>query len=161
MNPEPHLVVFDCNIFLQAMISPNGPASKCLELARSRQLKLVVSDYVLAEVRDLPNDRKVAAKFGLTVEKAERFIANLVGFAQHRKDVPPVYRHPRDPDDSHYVDLALAEGAKIIVSRDRHLLNLMDPTDQDAQEFQRRFPTLRILEPVGFLQWISNQSAQE
>jgi putative PIN family toxin of toxin-antitoxin system len=139
------------------MISPNGPAAKCLQLAQLRELKLLVSDYILAEVRDLPNDQKVAAKFGLTVEKAERFITALVGFAEYCKIVPEIYVHPHDPDDSHYINLAIATEAKIIVSRDRHLLNLMDSRRTDAKEFQRHFPSLRVLEPVGLLRWIEEQ----
>ena len=77
--------------------------------------------------------RKVAAKFGLTVEKAERFIAELMTFAERQDSVPEVYRHPHDPDDSHYIDLAIAAGVKIVVSRDRHLLNLMDPRRKEAR----------------------------
>jgi predicted nucleic acid-binding protein len=36
------------------------------------------------------------------------------------ENVPDVYRHPIDEDDSCYVNLAIAAGAKLIVSNDRH-----------------------------------------
>jgi putative PIN family toxin of toxin-antitoxin system len=151
MSPDPLDVVFDCNVFLQAMLSAQGPAAECLRIARAGELTLFVSDYVLAEIRDLPNDRKLANKFQLTVEKAERFIAEVVVFARPFSVVPEVYRHAQDPDDSHYVNLAIATGATFIVSRDRHLLNLMDAVRGESQEFQQRFPTIRVLAPETLL----------
>ena len=159
MTPNPPRVVFNCNVYLQAMISPNGPAARCLELARQGAMKVVVSDYVLAEIRDLPNDHKVAAKFQLTVEKAERFVVALVRFAEHLGMPPDNYQHPFDPDDSHYVNLAIASNANPIVSRDRHLLNLMDPARPEGRDFLALYPAIRIMDPVAFLRWINHEIA--
>jgi len=68
----------------------------------------------------------------------------VVHFVEHP---PSVYQHPVDPKDSHYVDLAVACNAKLIVSRDTHQLNLMNPLKLGASEFQARFPTLAVLQP--------------
>ena len=65
--------------------------------------------------------------------------------------MPQVYQHPVDPDDSHYVNLAVKAEARLIVSRDRHLLMLADPARKEAQDFRQRFPALRILDPVQLL----------
>jgi uncharacterized protein len=67
------------------------------------------------------------------------------------EQAPVVFTYERDPDDAHYVNLALAANANLIVSRDRDLLDLADTTRPEAIEFRRQFPTLRILEPVQFL----------
>jgi predicted nucleic acid-binding protein len=67
------------------------------------------------------------------------------------EDFPLVFSYQRDPDDAHYVNLAIAAQAELIVSRDRDLLDLMDPTKPEAADFQRRFPQVRIVDPVGFL----------
>ena len=56
-----------------------------------------------------------------------------------------------DPDDAHHVNLALAASAELIISRDRDLLDLMDPSRKESVEFRRRFPLLRIQDPVQFL----------
>jgi predicted nucleic acid-binding protein len=64
----------------------------------------------------------------------------------------------RDPDDSHYVNLALAADAKLIVSRDRDLLDLMDNSIPEGLDFQGRFPSLRILDPVAFLREFEEQN---
>jgi predicted nucleic acid-binding protein len=108
MSAETPGAVFDCNVSFQAMISGNGPAARCLQKVHAGDLTLFISDYVLAEIRDLPNDAEIAAKFNLTVEKAEAFIGSFIAVARHCQTVPAVYRHPYDPSDSHYVNLALA-----------------------------------------------------
>ena len=69
--------------------------------------------------------------------------------------VPAVFEFPRDPTDAHYVDLAIAAHAKLIVSRDLDLLSLGDPQTADGQDFQRRFPGLQILTPTQLLQQLS------
>ncbi len=68
---------------------------------------------------------------------------------------PETFTYQRDPDDAHYVNLALAADAKLIVSRDNDLLDLMDATKPEAAEFQTRYPSLRILSPVGFLREVA------
>ena len=61
-------------------------------------------------------------------------ITALALFGAYVGDIPSVYIHPHDPDDSHYVDLAIATNSTLIVSRDRHLLNLMDDIRIDGRE---------------------------
>ena len=65
---------------------------------------------------------------------------------------PEVFTCQRDPKDAQYVNLALAADAKLIVSRDRDLLDLMDLATRDGSAFHKRFPSLRIVDPVQFLQ---------
>lgn len=72
-----------------------------------------------------------------------------------RKEIEDV-TYDRDPDDAHYVNLALAADARLILSRGKDLLDLMDSTKPEAAEFQKRFPTLRILNPVGFLREVAS-----
>ena len=60
-------------------------------------------------------------------------------------DVPHVFDLPRDPKDAHFVDLAVAARAKLLVSRDNDLLSLSDPTTPEGRDFAARFPGLEIL----------------
>jgi len=53
--------------------------------------------------------------------------------------------------NAHYVNLALAADARLIVSRDNDLLDLMDSTKPGAIAFQKQYPSLRVLNPVVFL----------
>jgi len=149
MADEAERVVFDCVVYTQAIINPDGPAGKCLELARDDALTLCISDYLLAEILELPG--KLAPRLKITREKLDVFIADLVQFSRHVATVPEIYRLERDPDDSHYINLALAAEANLITSRDRDLLDLMDTARSEARAFMQQFPQLRILTPDALL----------
>jgi len=152
MNPAIPSVVFDCMIYAQAMISGKGPAAACFEQVRSRGLRLVWSDYVLQEVRELPT--KLLPRLKLTPQRVETFIDEIAPLAIHVALIADLFVNPFDPDDSHYVNLALAAGADIITSRDADLLNLMDDKRPEGREFQLRFPQLRILPPEQLLEML-------
>jgi putative PIN family toxin of toxin-antitoxin system len=145
MTPRLHHVVYDCVIFAQALVSPDGPSGECVNRAREGAVRLFVSDYVVREIRDL--DGKIPAKYGVTSQQVNDLADEVSLFGVFVSNIPSVYLHPRDPDDSHYVDLAVATDSKLIVSRDRHLLNLMDDKRPEAQDFRRRFPRIAVLTP--------------
>ena len=105
----------------------------------------MVSDYVLQEIRELP--LKIRPKLGVTPDRVERFIQDLGKYTELRESVPEVFVHPEDPDDSHYVNLALASGCSVIVTRDDDLLRLMDVSRAIGQAFTTRFPQLRVFTP--------------
>src|SRR5579872_4588004 len=147
----PIRVVFDCNIFLQALAAPEGPAGHCVQLAIDAKVQLFASPAVLAELREVATRPKIIAKLRLVAERVDEFIEAIELAAILLKSVPEVFAYQRDPDDAHYINLALAADARLIVSRDKDLLDLMDSTKPEAAEFQKRYPAFRILDPVGFL----------
>ena len=55
-------VVYDCNTFLQALASPQGPAGRCMQFAIDRKVNLFISPVVIAELRDVTSRPKVIAK---------------------------------------------------------------------------------------------------
>lgn len=145
-------VVFDCNVFLQALVNPGGPAGRCKQLVDMGKVELFVSEEVLAEVAEVlsrPRTRQLAP--ALTLEVIETFIADVRLKAICLQNIPEEYRFDRDPKDSCYINLAIVAGAKFIVSRDNDLLDLMKPDKQAANEFQRRFPMLKIIQPYDLL----------
>ena len=149
MKAQSVRAVYDCNIFVQALINPVGPAGKCVETALSVQLTLFVSEFILEEIRE--SHQKLPRKYGVTAQQTDALAAAIAKVAQSIANVPAVFSYARDPDDAHYVNLALAAQAKLIVSRDRDLLDLMNERSIDGAEFKRRFPTLQIADPVAFL----------
>lgn len=102
MSDEPKRVVFDCNIFAQALMNPIGPAGACVDLAINGRLALFISNFVLEEIRDLPN-KPTPRRVGVTAKKAESLISLIIDCAVLIAIPPPVFVHPVDPDDSHYV----------------------------------------------------------
>ena len=103
MSNEPN-VVFDCNIFAQALMNPLGPAGACVDAAMDGRVTLFISDYVLEEIRDIPN-KPTPRKLGVTPQKAESLIVLLVDGVVRIPEPPVVFIHPIDPDDSPYVNL--------------------------------------------------------
>jgi len=127
-----------------------------MELARHDVIRLCTSNYVEAEIRELP--RKWSPRLRIDDERVERLLADVTTFALRIETVPQRYVLERDPDDSHYINLALASGAQLITSRDRHLLDLTDRTSKTGDEFGIQFPDLRILTPEQLLSRIKGRS---
>lgn len=141
---HPILSVFDCTVFAQALINPEGPAGMCLAAAQAGRVRLFVSDFVIQEIHELP--QKLSARLRITPERVLALILDLAKYTEPIDEVPERFTYPRDPDDAHYVNLAVAADAVFLVSRDNDLLELAND-----ENFQRRFPTLRILNPPQFL----------
>jgi putative PIN family toxin of toxin-antitoxin system len=159
MNPSPSRVVYDCNIYVQALINPHGPAARCVEKARERKVLLFVSPFVLGEIREIHD--KLPAKYGVAADQTDELARSVASFATFVSDVPEVYDLVRDPDDAHYVNLAIRTDSGLIVSRDRHLLELMDPKGPTGRDFQSRFPLLRIIDPVELLRGLDQPPLSE
>ena len=157
MSDAVERVVFDCNIFAQTLITPSGNAGKCVERVLEGTVSLFWSEYVLGEIRRI-SEKPTPKRLGASPDQVERLIARLIPLVHLVENPPSVYHHPIDPKDSHYVDLAVACSAKLIVSRDRHLLDLMNLSKPGAREFQSRFPGFSVLQPEGLLQLIQKSA---
>lgn len=144
-------VVFDCNIFLQAVSAPKGPAGRCIQLVFDKKLALFFSPRVFEELCEVLSRPTVFTKLKLTPVWAERFLEAIESVGMVLNGFAKSFTYDRDPDDAHYVNLALAANADFIVSRDKDLFDLMDVTRPEAVGFQGRFPAIRILTPVGLL----------
>lgn len=149
-------VVFDCNVCFQAFVSENGPAGRLLRAVHEGQFVLFLSKYVLDELRDVLSRPHIVEKFKFTEKRVAEYVDALSEMASLIDEVPHVFEFARDPKDAHYVDLAVAANAKLIVSRDKDLLSLRDATTTDGREFLNRFPMILILTPIEALQLISS-----
>ncbi len=115
-----------------------------MQAALDGQVTLFIADFVISEIRDIPN-KPTPSRAGVTAKKAEDLVQLLLVKAEYVSDIPVVFTHPIDEDDSGYVNLAVTADAKLIVSRDRHLLNLNNPAKPWSADFRARFPDLRIV----------------
>lgn len=148
-------VVFDCMIYVQALARKTGPAAACLYHTAAGDCELVVSDEIVAEIRDVVNRPKLRKEFiKATDEDVEAFFRRIAAMTRRVESVPGVVILSRDPKDAMYLNLAVAAGATLVVSRDNDLLDLMAGTDPDAEAFRATYPGITILDPVGFLQTI-------
>jgi putative PIN family toxin of toxin-antitoxin system len=145
-------VVFDCNVFLQAITRATGPAAHALRLVEQGAVTLHVSRPVLRELRltlAYPEIRQRNPQ--VTDEVVDRFIALLLFRGQLHRTVARLFPFPRDPKDEPYIDLAVAVGADYLVTRDKDLLSLATGHSMEAKQFRQRLPGIKIVNPVDFI----------
>lgn len=152
MTEEILKVVFDCGVFLQGLISKSGPAVACLELAEQEKIKLVVSEEILAEIKDVLSRMHLRERNpNLTDEKVESLIEVLLEKGEFVEKVPRHFAYSRNPNDEPYINLAVEANAVFLVSRDKDLLDLMTGYTDECKDFHRRFRGLKIVNPLEFL----------
>jgi len=145
-------VVFDCNVFLQTLLNPNGVAAKCVETVRNGNAKLFVSKATLEEIRDVILRPNILSRLPDADEfQIESFIENIINISTLIDSVPHKFDFERDPKDEIIIDLAVEAEADYIVSRDNDLLDLMTGYTVECKNFRRRFRKLKIVNPGKFL----------
>jgi putative PIN family toxin of toxin-antitoxin system len=147
-------------LFLQGAARPAGPAAACLRLAEAGHVELYLSADVLAEIRDVLTRPKLQKKFpALTPQAVDAFLGRVTQHAVVLADVPATVTLTRDPKDEKYLNLAVAAGARYLVSRDKDLLDLGSSGPPEAQAFRTSHPTIVILDPVEFLRSLTPEAA--
>lgn len=130
--------VLDTNVFISALIAPNGAPAKIFLAWLDGEFELIVSPRLLAELERALGYRKLR---GRVTNSETRVLLDLLRAAADLRDdpteAPPA--HSGDPDDDYVLTLAFASQA-LIVSGDHHLLDLRD----DLRE-------LPVFAPVAFL----------
>lgn len=122
------------------------------------RLSLVISPDILAELHDVLSRSQLRRDFPLlTDEKVEQLIETLLLKGRLLRNVPRRFELPRDPEDEPYLNAAIESGAQFLVTRDRDLLDLMNLDTKQGRDFQFRFPQLKILNPVEFLEALGSQ----
>jgi uncharacterized protein len=101
---------------------------------------MILSDLIVAELRE-----KLIEKFNVPQEGADAVVDHLKTYAELVSAPGRSGWVAPDPDDDKFIDAALAAGAGIIVSGDRHLLDLGTVEGIEiltARQFLDRLPTL-------------------
>lgn len=117
-------VVLDTNTLVSAVLSSIGSPRRLLNGARAQQFELYTSPVLIAELHDVLSREKFASRFqqaGLTPLGVVSEIRRLA-FIVTPISVPRVVQG--DSDDDHVLACALACGADLIVSGDKHLTGL-------------------------------------
>jgi putative PIN family toxin of toxin-antitoxin system len=118
--------VLDTNVFISSLLNKTGPPAKLIDAWRAGEFILIVSPpIIIAEIKAVLEFPRIREKYALTKDNIEQLIDLL------QKDTILVPGHssvnnviPQDPTDHIFLSCALDAGADVIVSGDRHLLNL-------------------------------------
>lgn len=120
------MVIFDTNILVSAALLSGSRADVCVRTVLARQLPLIFSTATYDELADVlmrPKlDRYVSRRTREALLRTWRKAAVMFSEASLREQV----RDCRDPDDDKFLELALASGARALVTGDADLL-VLDP----------------------------------
>ncbi len=115
-------VVLDTNILIAAFVSPEGFASRVLDLWIEGEYTLVTSSWQIEELRRISRYDRVKKR--IEPHEVGTFVNTLREHAIVIEDLPSIDVSP-DPDDNPIIATAIAGAAQYLVSGDKHdLLDL-------------------------------------
>lgn len=109
-------------VLISGLVSRTGPPAQIVDLWLEGAFELVVSPALLAELTGVIGRPKLAQ--AIPARTAQRLLEELAASAVLFDDPPPVPGATPDPKDDYLVALAVACGADVLVSGDRHLTGL-------------------------------------
>ena len=132
-------IVLDTNVVLSALLWRGTPYRLLQTIRQHEDIKVFSSDVLLEELADVLTRPGPAKRLALLNVTARQLLADYVEAIDLVTPLATPRTVPDDPDDDHVIAAAIAAGADIIASGDRHLLGLGTHRD------------IRILRPVDVL----------
>lgn len=139
-------VVLDTNIFVSALLIPDSPPARILELILEAKLRLVISPGIIKELGSVfayPKLKKSMQKHGITDEEVAEAIHDILSIATITSGSEIAQGACLDPADDMVLSCALEGRADFIISGDQDLIEL---------EF---YEEVKIVTPAKFLQIIT------
>lgn len=112
-------VVLDTNVLISAILFPGGAPEAVLRLGLEKRIQLVTSPTLLTEFA-----RVLVEEFGHSNTQAQERLRRMIAVSNIVKPRETVREIAQDPDDDRVLEAALAARAEVIVSGDKHLLQL-------------------------------------
>lgn len=117
--------VLDANIYVSALIRPQGPPGRILRrLVENQAFQLIGSNAIFDEVRRSVNYPRVRRYLPLRTEEIDRWIIALALVAEPTEGRLKLRAVEKDPEDDKYLAAALEGHAEYVVSGDSDLLEL-------------------------------------
>lgn len=119
--------VVDTNIFVSSLLSKKGLPAEIINLWRDARFILVTSPSIISEIKSVLQRPAIKDKYRIRIELIEKLILLLENDAllvPGLSDASGII--PEDPSDEIFLSAALDARAQVIVSGDRHLLDLVE-----------------------------------
>ncbi len=130
--------VVDTNVFVRAIINPQGSVGPVLERLREREYTSLISRAALDELVQVLHRPRLRQKYGLTDRNLDA-VVRLIVLRSELIDPQQRIAVCRDPEDDKFLEIAVAGQADAIVTGDADLLVL------------HPFEGIPILTPAHFL----------
>ncbi len=122
-------LVLDTNTVISGLLWKGLPHQLLMVAGERRDITLHTSPKLLAELADVLSREKLAATVTATRKLPDALMRQYLNVAQIITPVTVARVIIADPDDDHVLACALAAQADLIVSGDRHLLQLQRHQD--------------------------------
>jgi len=120
-------VVLDTNIFVSSLLTKTGRPAIVIDAWRAGRYLLVTSRSIISEIKRVLDSPGIREKYSLGRNEIEKLILMLKSDAIVVPGLSPVAGAiPEDPTDEMFLAAALDATADLIVSGDRHLLQLRE-----------------------------------
>jgi predicted nucleic acid-binding protein len=114
-------LLLETNILARAAAGPPGPAHDRLIAATQHMHSLILSPFLVAELRRVLRYERLRPVHGLTEDEIDRYVADLILVADVVDVASPAAAISSDPDDDPILAAAPAGQAHVICTLDRHL----------------------------------------
>lgn len=135
-------VVLDTNVFVSALLSPEGPPAGILELTLAGKLCLIISPGIIREIQQVlqyPKIVQAMKKHGVTPSEMEDAVLKILRVAVLTTGAVMAEGVSSDPTDDMVISCALEGQADFIISGDRDLTEIEE------------YRGIRILSPAAFM----------
>lgn len=116
-------IVLDANIYVSALLKPEGPQAKLLRLGLRRKYRILLSQSIFFELAEVFQYKKIIKKISLSKNEIKEFLEQLTHAGTWIKGDIHVTAC-EDPDDNIYLACAKEAQADFLVSGDQHLLKM-------------------------------------
>ena len=120
-------VVVDTNLFVSSLLNRQGAPARVIDAWRNRNYLLVVSKAIITEIGRVISSPGIQSKYSILDQDIEALLVLLNQEAlvvAGQADVAGAV--PDDPQDEIFLACALDGKADLIISGDKHLLNLQE-----------------------------------
>jgi hypothetical protein len=131
-------VVADTNVLVSATFW-NGDSNRIIEKAELKEIELIISKEIVEEFSGVLGYKEIQDKIKNKNLEMRRTVEKIISISTIVEPQERFQIIKEDPDDDKFLDCAVAGKADVIISWNKHLLNL------------KEFKGIKIVRPDEFL----------
>ncbi len=111
--------VVDTNILLRVLLKPSGPSARLFDAAQAGRFQLLVSPFILRELRLGFLKPRIRRGYALSYEEIAQYVTSVQAAAEVVPGQLQVHYGSKDPDDNPVLACAIEANADVLVTDDR------------------------------------------
>jgi predicted nucleic acid-binding protein len=140
-DPEPGLIAVDTNVLVSAFLGPGGASREVLRRALGGRYRPLIGAALFAEYESALEREALFEGCVLSPRERGRLLDDFLSVCRWTRVYFAWRPNLRDESDNHLVELAVAGGARAIVTKNV----------RDFGRMELRFPDLRVLTPADLI----------